>query len=248
MSQFNLPTETVELPSKGLLYPESSPLSSGTIEMKYMTAKEEDILTNSNYLSNGTAIDKLLMSLIVDKTIKYNDILLGDKNAIMLAARILSYGKDYNIEYKNEECTVDLSKLTPSYLSSELVVDRKNEFKFTLPVSKNEIIFKLLTHGDEKNIDQEIKGLQKIDKNSNPEGSTRLKYIILSVNGITDRPEVRKFVDNFLLAQDARALRKNYQEISPDINFKADIETSTGVSEGVNVPIGLSFFWPDYNL
>ena len=248
MSQFNLPTETVELPSKGLLYPESSPLSSGTIEMKYMTAKEEDILTNSNYLSNGTAIDKLLMSLIVDKTIKYNDILLGDKNAIMLAARILSYGKDYNIEYKNEECTVDLSKLTPSYLSSELVVDRKNEFKFTLPVSKNEIIFKLLTHGDEKNINQEIKGLQKIDKNSNPEGSTRLKYIILSVNGITDRPEVRKFVDNFLLAQDARALRKNYQEISPDINFKADIETSTGVSEGVNVPIGLSFFWPDYNL
>ena len=82
MSQFNLPTETVELPSKGLLYPESSPLSSGTIEMKYMTAKEEDILTNSNYLTNGTAIDRLLKSLIVDKKINYNELLLGDKNAI----------------------------------------------------------------------------------------------------------------------------------------------------------------------
>lgn len=246
MSQFNLPTETVELPSKGLLYPESSPLSSGTVEMKYMTAKEEDILSNSNYLSNGTAIDKLLKSLIVDKTIKYNDILLGDKNAIMLAARILSYGKDYVIQHKGEDCTVDLSKLTPSYLSNDLVVDRKNEFKCSLPISKNELVFKLLTHGDEISIAQEIKGLQKIDKDSNPEGSTRLKYMIISVNGITDRPEVRKFVDNFLLAQDARALRKQYNDIAPDINFKADIETSSGVSEGVNVPIGLSFFWPDY--
>ena len=248
MSQFNLPTETVELPSKGLLYPESSPLSSGTIEMKYMTAKEEDILSNANYLSNGTAIDKLLKSLIIDKTIKYNDILLGDKNAIMLAARILSYGKDYTIEYRGEETVVDLTKLTPKYLSNDLIVDKKNEFKFTLPKSKNELVFRLLTHGDEIAINQEVQGLQKIDKNSNPEGSTRLKYIIISVNGITDRPEVRKFVDNFLLAQDARALRKYYQEISPDVKFKADVNTSAGVSEGVDVPIGLGFFWPDYSV
>src|SRR6056300_1721254 len=96
--EFSLPTETIELPSKGLLYPEGHPLSSGTIEMKYMTAKEEDILTNQNYIRQGLVIDKLLQSLIVTD-VDYNDILIGDKNAVMLAARILSYGKDYEFTY-----------------------------------------------------------------------------------------------------------------------------------------------------
>ena len=97
-SKFTLPTETVELPSQGALYPESSPLSKGTVEMKYMTAKEEDILTNQNYINQGIVIDKLLESLLVDKTINYNELLIGDKNAVMIAARILSYGSR---SYKN---------------------------------------------------------------------------------------------------------------------------------------------------
>jgi hypothetical protein len=104
-SKFQLPTETVELPSKGLLYPEDSPLAKGTIEMKYMTAKEEDILTNQNYIQKGTVIDKLLQSLIVEKEVEYNQLLIGDKNAIMVAARILSYGKDYSFNFKGEELT-----------------------------------------------------------------------------------------------------------------------------------------------
>jgi len=248
MSQFNLPTETVELPSKGLLYPESSPLSSGTIEMKYMTAKEEDILTNSNYLANGTAIDKLLKSLINDKSINFNELLLGDKNAVMLAARILSYGKDYNITYKNEKCTVDLSKLKPKSFSENLINDRKNEFTFTLPKSNNNVTFKLLTQQDETDVMKEVEGLKKLDKESNAEGSTRLKFMITSVNGLKESSEIRNFVDNFLLAQDARALRKFYSEIAPDINFKTDLNTSEGVVEGVDVPIGLNFFWPDLSL
>src|SRR5210317_2128496 len=99
MAEFKLPTETILLPSKGLLYPENSPLSKGEIEMKYMTAKEEDILTNSNYINNGTVIDKLLQSLIVTKDVDYNQLLIGDKNAIMIAARVLAYGKDYTITY-----------------------------------------------------------------------------------------------------------------------------------------------------
>ena len=248
MSQFNLPTETVELPSKGLLYPESSPLSSGTIEMKYMTAKEEDILTNSNYLANGTAIDKLLKSLINDKSINFNELLLGDKNAVMLAARILSYGKDYNITYKNEKCTVDLSELKPKSFSENLINDRKNEFTFTLPKSNNNVTFKLLTQQDETDVMKEVEGLKKLDKESNAEGSTRLKFMITSVNGLKESSEIRNFVDNFLLAQDARALRKFYSEIAPDINFKTDLNTSEGVVEGVDVPIGLNFFWPDLSL
>ena len=82
MAELKLPTEKVSLPSKGLLYPKESPLSSGEIEMKYMTAKEEDILTNSNFIKNGTVIDKLLQSMIVTP-INYDELLVGDKNAIL---------------------------------------------------------------------------------------------------------------------------------------------------------------------
>jgi hypothetical protein len=192
MTEFNLPTETVELPSKGLLYPEDSPLASGTVEIKYMTAKEEDILTNVNYLAKGIAIDKLLQSLIVDKKINFNDILLGDKNAIMLAARILAYGKDYQFKYKGENATVDLSTFGPKLFGEGLIKDRKNEFAFTLPHSKNEITFKILSHKDERDVEREVAGLKKMDKESNPEGSTRFKYMIQSVNGSTDKNDIRK--------------------------------------------------------
>jgi len=243
--KFNLPTEKVDLPSKGLLYPEDSPLSSGVVEMKYMTAKEEDILTNQNYLRDGTAVDRLLKSLIVDKDINFNDLLLGDKNAIMVAARVLSYGKDYQIAYNGEEHTVDLSTLESTYLDKKLVKDGKNEFVFVLPSTDNTITFKLLTHGDEKAIDREVIGLQKIDKKSDAGSSTRLKHMITSVNGLTEKKDVRNFVDNYLLAKDARALRKKYIEISPDINMVTTVDTLDGGQEDIDVPVTLKFFWPD---
>ena len=108
--EFKLPTETVDLPSKGLLYSEDNPLSSGQVEIKYMTAKEEDILTNANYINDGTVLDRLMKSLIVSD-INYNDLLIGDKNAIMIASRILGYGAEYKFTYQGEEHNVDLSQL-----------------------------------------------------------------------------------------------------------------------------------------
>ena len=102
------PTETIDLPSKGLIYPKDNPLSNGKVEMKYMTAKEEDILTNQSYIESGTVLDKLLQSLIISD-VNYNDIITGDKNALLIAARVLGYGKDYKFEYKGEEVEVDLS-------------------------------------------------------------------------------------------------------------------------------------------
>ena len=248
MAEFKLPTETVELPSKGLLYPEGSPLASGTIEMKYMTAKEEDILTNSNFLANGTAIDKLLQSLIVTEGVDFNEILIGDKNAIMIAARILAYGKDFEFQYKGGTATADLSTLKHKFLPDGLFENRTNEFEFNLPHSGNVITFKLLTHGDERKIERELKGLQKINKDANPEGSTRLKYMITSVNGTRETAEIRKFVDGFLLAKDAREFRKFYATISPDVEMTTSIQTQDGVEEGVEVPVTLNFFWPDFDL
>jgi len=129
MAEFKIPTEIVTLPSKGLLYPKESPLSAGEIEMKYMTAKEEDILTNANYLRNGTVLDKLLQALIIDD-INYNDLLIGDKNAIMVAARILGYGKYYTINHNGKEVIVDLSQLKDKTLNEELFKIGINEFTF----------------------------------------------------------------------------------------------------------------------
>jgi len=126
MAEFKLPTETVELPSKGLLYPADSPLADGKIEMKYMTAKEEDILTNQNYISNGTVIDKLLKSMIVTEGVNYGDLLVGDKNAIIIAARILAYGKDYVVDIKGKQTTVDLTELNNNVIDESLVTKGQN--------------------------------------------------------------------------------------------------------------------------
>ena len=249
MAELKIPTETVTLPSKGLLYPETSPLAKGEIEMKYMTAAHEDILTNSNYLKNGTVIDKLLKALIVTD-IDYNELLVGDKNAIMIAARVLGYGKDYPFKYVNErnqeiEATVDLSKLKDKVVNESLFKRGLNEFSFTLPHSSNNITFKILTHGDEQKIDAEIKGLQKVRPESSSDVTTRLKHIITSVEGKRDQKDIREFIDNYLIAKDARALREYYNQISPDINlvFKPEDDSYTG--EGISIPISLNFFWPD---
>ena len=241
MSEFKIPTETIELPSKGLLYPPDSELAKGTIEMKYMTAREEDILTNQSYIKNGTVLDKLLKSLVVSK-INYDDLLIGDKNAIMVAARVLGYGKDYTFEYMGEEHTVDLTTIENKPLHSEVESRKVNTFEYTLPHSGNRVTFRLLTHKDEQDISRELDGLKKISKDSSPELTTRLKYVITSVEGKTEKKDIRDFVDNYLLAKDSRALREYIKEVQPD----ADL--SFFPSEGgdrVSIPIGINFFWPD---
>ena len=184
-TKFKLPTETVELPSKGLFYPESSPLSSGVIEMKYMTAREEDILTNQNYIQKGVVIDKLLQSLIVTEGVDYNILLSGDKNAIMIAARILAYGKDYEVDINGRQATIDLTELSNNEIDETSVTKGQNQFSFKLPNTDNTITFKLLNHKDEKEIEREIKGLQKLNKDNITTSTTRLKHIITSVNGST---------------------------------------------------------------
>ena len=244
VSKFKLPTETVELPSKGLLYPEGHALSSGTIEMKYMTAKEEDILTNQNYIRQGTVIDKLLQSLIVTD-VDYDDILVGDKNAIMIAARILSYGKDYEFMMGSNKQNVDLTTFNNKDIDQSIYRKGHNEFTFTLPNTENVITFKLLTHGDEKKIDQEVRGLQKINKDNITEATTRLKHILTSINGSTDRNDIREFVDFGLLARDARALREEYTRVAPDINLSFEYTDENGVEQEATLPIGVTFFWPE---
>jgi hypothetical protein len=239
MNETKFPTEIVELPSKGLVYPADHPLHSGKVEMKYMTAKEEDILTNQNYIQKGIVLDKLLEALTMNK-FSLKDMITGDKNSLIVASRILGYGKDYTFTYDGKEYNVDLTTLDNKPFDTSLLTS-KGTFKFILPVSKTEVEFKLLTAKDEELIDQEIQGLKKLNKELSSEITTRLKYQLTTVDGSQDRNVIKEFVEFNLLAADSRALRLYIKEVAPDVN----LSFTTEGGEEVAIPINLTFFWPD---
>jgi hypothetical protein len=250
MAEKKLQTEMVGLPSKGLLYPEGSPLRNGSIEVKYMTAKEEDILTNQSYIKSGVVIDKLLQSLVVSP-IDFNDILIGDKNAILIAARVYGYGPHYVFNYTNpgtnedEEVMIDLTQVQDKEIDESLVkTPGVNEFEFELPASKRKVTFKLLTQRDENNIQLDLKNQRKMKREA--ELTTRLKHTILSIDGDTDKATIREFVDTELLAVDSRALRNYIKDMSPDVDLTFNFEGEDGtIVNNVQIPIGVTFFWPD---
>lgn len=248
MAETKFPTETVTLPSKGLVYQLTDPLSKGEIEMKYMSAAEEDILTNSNYIRQGTVIDKLLQALIITP-INYDNLIVGDKNAILVAARVLGYGKDYPFKYQNKygevEAIVDLSTIKDKEIDENLFKQGINEFNYELPHTGHLLTFKFLTHGDEKKIDSEIKGLKKLFPEKTFDVTTRLKYMITSVNGERELKTIREFVDTQMIAKDARAFREYYTKLSPDIDLTYFPNDENYTGEGIAIPINLNFFWPD---
>ena len=247
MAEYNFPTETIDLPSGGKFYPEGSPLRNGKIDVKYMTAKEEDILTSTNLIQKGTVIDKLMESLIVTPGVKPDDLLVGDLNAVMIAARILAYGKDYPVELGCGECqtrfnhNTDLSALQTIEATE---VPESGEFELTLPTG-TKITFRLLTRADEKDIANEINALKKMNGAIEADSTTRLKHIITSFNGNRDRKVVREFAEAMII-RDVRALREAYKKVSPDVNFELDIVCENcGATIKTRMPFGANFFWPD---
>jgi hypothetical protein len=253
MANFEFPTEVIELPSKGKLYPEGHPLSKGTVELKYMTAKEEDILASQNLIRRGVVLDKLFESVVVEPGLDIGDIFIGDKNAILLATRILGYGAEYNVEVMDpftgepQKTIIDLSKVQIKEVDESLL-SLDNLYDFELPTSKSKIKFKLLTHKDELDINAEIQALNRLQKgkdNVSSDISTRLRYMIQEVDGNSERGFVNKWVRNNLLARDSKALREYVKTISPDLDltyeFTSDI---TGETEALTIPFGAGFFYP----
>tara|TARA_R110002074_G_C12373409_1_gene651717 strand:- start:245 stop:991 length:747 start_codon:yes stop_codon:yes gene_type:complete len=239
------PSEIIDLPSEGKLYPKDSPLSSGKVEIKYMTAKEEDILTSANLIKKGLAVDTLLNSLIVDKDIVLDDLILGDKNAVMVAARVLAYGPEYTCDIKDPNTgetithTFNLAECPFKKLPKGVT---ENNFNIELPVSKTKIEFKILTGKEEKLIEKELASVKKLGTTVSPELTTRLRYLIVSVDGDDSQPTVNQFVQN-MLARDSLFLRQKLQKFSPDIEMKQEIEVGGDVVE-VDVPLTTEFFWP----
>jgi len=243
------PTEIVELPSKGLVYPKDNPLSLGTVEMKYMTAREEDLLTNANLLKKGIAIDKVLQALIITP-INFNDLVSGDKTALMVAARVLGYGNEYPVELTCGDCEekfthiINLSNMEDKEID-ETIYNHTNEFEFELPTSKKIITFKIITHGDEESISAELKGLKKLSAKDS-ELTTRLKHIIVAVDSDRSPKRIREFVDNEFLAKDSLAFRHRLNEIMPDVKLRFDYECphcDHSVTD-IPMPITTEFFWP----
>ena len=247
------PTEIIKLPSKGLVYPEGSTLRSGEIEMKYMTAREEDILTSANLIKQGVVIDKLMQSMIVSP-INFNDLVIGDKNALMIAARVLGYGKDYPVEVSCPKCTAvnkitaDLTQMPEQNIPEDTKMPAPGLFEFTLPQSKRVIHFKLLTTGIDKVISKELEASKRSSKNGgiDRELTTRLKNLIVSVDGNADKKYITHFVDNELFAMDSKALRGYIREVAPDAKFEIDfVCTECGhEQEALSFNIDSSFFWP----
>ena len=253
MTNYDFPTEVITLPSKGLVYPESNPLSKGSLEIKYMTAREEDILSSQNLIKKGIVLDKLFESVVVEPNVSIGDISIGDKNAILLATRILGYGSEYVVEVTDpftlevQKVNIDLSKIETKEID-ETILNRQNRYEFLLPVSKKKIKFKLLTHKDEIDINAEIQSLNRLvkgDTNVSQEVSTRLRYMIQEIDGNTDRVFINNFVKNSLLARDSKSLREYVKAISPDMNFKYEFTSDiTGESEALDIPFGVGFFYP----
>lgn len=245
--------QEVDLPSRGLAYEETNPLSKGVVELKIMSAKEEDILTNINFLKKGVALDKMLQSLLVTK-IDYSSLLVADKSTLLIAARILAYGKDYQFIYELGDngpvkVTVDLTSLKEKEFNTS-IFKNKNEFDFVLPASRIPVTFKLLTHGDSVKIDAELNAIQSKVGQSKGIVTTTLKYQLTSVNGEKDTKTIREFVDSDkLLSRDSISLRNFIVSITPETILKADAVTDDGtVYHEIDIPITSEFFFPGSGL
>jgi hypothetical protein len=244
------PTEVINLPSKGWFYPEDNPLSSGILELKLMTAKEEDILTSRNLIQKGVVLDKLLESLVVNKNIKTDDMLNCDRNASFIAIRRLAYGDEYDAVISCPRCNtenkikIDLGKMDNRPFEFEKYPKGQNLFEFTLPHSNKIITFKLLSKRDTDQIEAESKSWEKVSKDISKEITTRLKHVILSVDGNADKTFIRQFADGELLSKDSFALR-NHMRGMPDIETTFEFSCNNCGKEGnEEMPFGASFFWP----
>ena len=239
------PSEIIDLPSGGKVYPKDSPLADGKLEIKYMTAKEEDILTSENLIKKGMVITKLLDSLILTKGVNTGDLVLGDKNAVMVAARVLAYGPEYEAEVTHPTSgqrvsyKFDLTNCPFKPLPDDV---KSNDFEFKLPVSKKTVKFQLLTGRDEDVITEELKSISKVNPTSSPEITTRLRYLIKEVDGDSNQTTINNFSQS-ILARDSLALRGEVKRVSPDIDMTQEIDIG-GEMVSVTIPMTTNFFWP----
>jgi hypothetical protein len=249
---FEIPVESVPLPSGGAIYPQDSALHNAkTIDIRAMTAREEDILTSRALIKKGTVISSLLQSCIVEKGVEPSKMIVGDRNAVMIALRITGYGSEYEGEVDCPSCgakskqSFDLSSLSIKPLQIEPSRPGENVFEFFLPVSKKTVQFKFLTGADEEEILVMQERKKKLGGNADSFVTTRLHFALVSVDGKTDRSLIASFVRS-MPARDSLALRTFIDENEPGVDMSVEFECpSCGETSEVSMPIGATFFWPN---
>jgi transcription elongation factor Elf1 len=246
------PTEVIHLPSKGWFYPLDNPLSSGTLELKMMTAKEEDILTSKNLITKNIVLDKLLESVIINKNIDPDEMFTCDRNAAFFAIRCMAYGSNYEATMtcgrcqKENNVTIDLAKMDNKPFDFDKFPKGENSFEFVLPIGGTVLTYKILTKKDEARIEAELKGLAKISKDFTREVTTRMCHIITAVDGVTDSVRIRKFVNEEFVSKNSLAFRNHINENMPDLDRTFDFSCyHCGLERKEETPMGVSFFWPN---
>lgn len=250
---YNVPTSTVQLPSAGKVYSDSSTLSGlKEVEIRSMTARDEDILSSRTLLKQGKAISALIQSCIMDKSVDPDEMLVGDRNAVLVALRAAGYGRAYETKITCPSCEIefehsfDLGAMNIVPLSADPITEYENLFEFLLPMSKQRVTFKLLTGKEEKEMTKLLERQKKTRGIGAVEESvtTRLFYQIVSLSGETDRAKLSRSIKN-LIAGDSLALRKYVEKVSPGLDLVDYVDCpSCGEGSEVDMPMGVDFFWP----
>tara|TARA_R110002110_G_scaffold410955_1_gene634884 strand:- start:2890 stop:3729 length:840 start_codon:yes stop_codon:yes gene_type:complete len=253
MLDFSTPTEIVDLPSRGRFYSEAHPLhNQETVEVKYMTAKDEDILTSPTLLKKGIAVDRFLQNILLDKRINVNSLLSGDKNAILVASRINGFGAEYTTKVNCPGCsavtenTFDLSEVQ-EYLGDDLEnhdirQTERGTFVIKLPRTGFEAEVRLLNNRDENELAAKM---QQNKKGSAYETNLtdQLRKILVSVNGVEDKEILNQFITH-LPAFDSRHLRAAYLKVVPGLDMTQHFACSAcGFEKEVDIPLTVDFFW-----
>lgn len=249
---WEIPVESVPLPSRGLIYsPDSTLFNREVIPIRAMTAHEEDILTSQAFIKEGSVINHLIRSCITDKSFDTDDMTVGDRNALMVAIRVTGYGPEYNVAVSCESCNhtnnvaASLADLGIKRLKIKPIEDGKNEFEFQLPVTKKKVTFRFLTVKDEADRTAANRNRQgalntKLEKNV----TSYLNYAIVSVDGITDKNKIHHFV-KYMPAFDSKALRKYINDNEPGMDMSSQYNCEKCTYQNTfNLPITSEFFWP----
>lgn len=250
---WTVPVESVPLPSNGKIYPQNSGLfNRELVQIKAMTAQEEDILMSRALIKEGTVLTHLINSCLIDKSINSKDLIAGDRNALLVAIRITGYGADYRVEVSCPECNTkqtsafDLSDLDIKRLTIEPITPGTNQFEYTLPVSKKRVIFKFMTGRDEEEQSTILERRRKAmpDIQIDTIITSRLEFAILSIENVQDRNKTNTFIKS-MPALDSRSLRNYISDNEPGIDMTGKFRCShCSANTQVSLPLGSSFFWP----
>ena len=250
---FSLPTAIVPLPSRGLVYPDGPLHMAESIDIRAMTAREEDILMNRSLVRKGTVISELIKSCLVNKDIDVNSLISGDRNALMIAVRITGYGSDYSPKVTCPSCESqqDFSIKLEDLPVKELDLNKlhqvgtcQNAFEVSLPRSKKTVVFRFLTGKEEEKILQDLEAKRKKGIVQENLVTTKLMNSIVSVDGNTSRGFINQFCQ-YMPAADSLKLRRTLDECEPGIDMTSDfLCNSCGHQEVLSIPLGVEFFWP----